>query len=74
MPAGQLAKDIEKMSDKAIASFAFTQLKKIFPHASDPVPVPIYFKSNFYRFCFETCYYSTSHHFQNTHPNDLKFF
>ncbi|KAD3641973.1 hypothetical protein E3N88_31197 [Mikania micrantha] len=37
MPAGQLAKDIEKMSDEAAASFAFLQLKKILPGASDPI-------------------------------------
>lgn len=39
MPAGQLAKDIEKMSDEAAANFAFMQLKKILPEASDPVMV-----------------------------------
>ncbi|KAK1388721.1 putative polyamine oxidase 2 [Heracleum sosnowskyi] len=37
MPAGQLARDIEKMSDEAAANFAFTQLKKILPDASDPI-------------------------------------
>ncbi|EEF40859.1 polyamine oxidase 2 [Ricinus communis] len=37
MPAGQLAKDIEKMSDEAAANFAFMQLKKILPEASDPI-------------------------------------
>ncbi|XP_065852416.1 polyamine oxidase 2-like [Euphorbia lathyris] len=37
MPAGQLAKDIEKMSDEAAASFAFMQLKKILPEASSPI-------------------------------------
>lgn len=37
MPAGQLARDIEKMSDEAAANFAFTQLKKILPDASSPV-------------------------------------
>lgn len=37
MPAGQLAKDIEKMSDEAAANFAFLQLKKILPEASAPV-------------------------------------
>ncbi|XP_024994102.1 probable polyamine oxidase 2 isoform X1 [Cynara cardunculus var. scolymus] len=37
MPAGKLAKDIEKMSDEAAASFAFTQLKKILPDASTPI-------------------------------------
>ncbi|PON89672.1 FAD/NAD(P)-binding domain containing protein [Trema orientale] len=37
MPAGQLAKDIEKMSDEAAANFAYTQLKKILPDASDPI-------------------------------------
>lgn len=37
MPAGQLAKDIEKMSDEAAANFAFMQLKKILPEASAPI-------------------------------------
>lgn len=37
MPAGKLARDIEKMSDEAAANFAFTQLKKILPDASVPV-------------------------------------
>lgn len=37
MPAGQLAEDLEKLSDEAAANFAFTQLKKILPDASDPV-------------------------------------
>lgn len=37
MPAGQLARDIEKMSDEAAANFAFMQLKKILPDASAPV-------------------------------------
>ncbi|KAL1810926.1 hypothetical protein ACET3Z_020991 [Daucus carota] len=37
MPAGQLARDIEKMSDEAAANFAFAQLKKILPDASDPI-------------------------------------
>ncbi|XP_068656831.1 polyamine oxidase 2-like isoform X2 [Aristolochia californica] len=37
MPAGQLAHDIEKMSDKAAANFAFLQLKQILPDASEPV-------------------------------------
>ncbi|GAB2233622.1 hypothetical protein Droror1_Dr00002848 [Drosera rotundifolia] len=37
MPAGKLAQDIEKMSDEAAASFAFTQLKKILPDASSPI-------------------------------------
>lgn len=37
MPAGQLARDIEKMSDETAANFAFTQLKKILPDASDPI-------------------------------------
>lgn len=37
MPAGQLAKDIEKMSNEAAANFAFTQLKRILPDASSPV-------------------------------------
>ncbi|XP_076906181.1 polyamine oxidase 2-like [Bidens hawaiensis] len=37
MSAGQLAKDTEKMSDEAAAGLAFIQLKKIVPHASDPI-------------------------------------
>ncbi|XP_028796149.1 polyamine oxidase 2 [Neltuma alba] len=37
MPAGQLARDIEKMSDEAAANFAFTQLQRILPEASSPI-------------------------------------
>ncbi|CAN1229388.1 Polyamine oxidase 2, partial [Linum perenne] len=37
MPAGQLARDIEKMSDEAAANFAVLQLKRILPDASPPV-------------------------------------
>ncbi|XVE83649.1 hypothetical protein DITRI_Ditri16bG0103400 [Diplodiscus trichospermus] len=37
MPAGQLAKDIEKMSDEAAADFAFMQLRRILPEASAPI-------------------------------------
>ncbi|XP_044492295.1 polyamine oxidase 2-like [Mangifera indica] len=37
MPAGQLAKEIEKMSDEAAANFAIMQLKKILPGASAPI-------------------------------------
>ncbi|KAF5731356.1 putative amine oxidase [Tripterygium wilfordii] len=37
MPAGQLAKDIEKMSDEAAANFAVMQLKKILPDATEPI-------------------------------------
>ncbi|XP_058218111.1 polyamine oxidase 2-like isoform X3 [Rhododendron vialii] len=37
MPAGQLARDIEKMSDETAANFAFIQLKKILPNASTPI-------------------------------------
>ncbi|XVE86233.1 hypothetical protein DITRI_Ditri18aG0019000 [Diplodiscus trichospermus] len=37
MPAGQLARDIEKMSDEAAADFAFMQLMKILPEASAPI-------------------------------------
>nr|KYP73321.1 putative polyamine oxidase 2 [Cajanus cajan] len=37
MPSGQLAKDIEKMSDEAAANFAFMQLKRILPDASSPI-------------------------------------
>ncbi|CAK9176462.1 unnamed protein product [Ilex paraguariensis] len=45
MPAGQLAHDIEKMSEEAAANFAFMQLKKILPNASSPV---ILLTSSFY--------------------------
>lgn len=37
MPAGQLAKDIEKMSDEAAANFAVLQLQRILPDALPPV-------------------------------------
>ncbi|XP_077243793.1 polyamine oxidase 2-like [Tasmannia lanceolata] len=37
MPAGRLAHDIEKMSDEAAANFAFLQLKRILPDASEPI-------------------------------------
>ncbi|RZC45409.1 hypothetical protein C5167_038360 [Papaver somniferum] len=37
MPAGRLAQDIEKMSDKDAANFAYMQLKKILPGASEPI-------------------------------------
>ncbi|KAL7086614.1 hypothetical protein ACP275_13G011500 [Erythranthe tilingii] len=37
MPSGQLARDIEKMSDEAAANFAFIQLKRILPNASEPI-------------------------------------
>ncbi|AQK81235.1 hypothetical protein ZEAMMB73_Zm00001d036513, partial [Zea mays] len=37
MPAGRLARDIEKMSDEAAAQFAFSQLKKILPNAAEPM-------------------------------------
>ena len=37
MPAGRLAHDIEKMSDEAAANFAFLQLRRILPDASEPV-------------------------------------
>lgn len=43
MPAGQLARDIEKMSDEAAANFAFLQLKRILPEASPPVNIYITF-------------------------------
>lgn len=36
MPAGQLADDIEKLSDEAAARFAVMQLRRVLPHASDP--------------------------------------
>ncbi|KAL0805767.1 hypothetical protein Bca101_098258 [Brassica carinata] len=37
MPAGQLARDIEKMSDESAVKFAFSQLQKILPDASSPI-------------------------------------
>ncbi|KAF3778948.1 putative polyamine oxidase 2 [Nymphaea thermarum] len=37
MPAGRLANDIEKLSDEAAVSFAFSQLKRILPDATDPI-------------------------------------
>ncbi|KAH0455608.1 hypothetical protein IEQ34_015640 [Dendrobium chrysotoxum] len=37
MPAGQLAHDLEKLTDEAAASFAFQQLKQILPDASKPI-------------------------------------
>ncbi|KAG8474781.1 hypothetical protein CXB51_031716 [Gossypium anomalum] len=37
MPAGQLARDIEKMSDEAAVEFAFMQLKKILQEACAPI-------------------------------------
>ncbi|KAI5069121.1 hypothetical protein GOP47_0015422 [Adiantum capillus-veneris] len=37
MPAGQLADDIEKLSDEAAARFAVVQLKRMLPGASDPL-------------------------------------
>lgn len=37
MPAGQLARDVEKMTDEAAASFAYFQLKKILPNACEPI-------------------------------------
>ncbi|CAA0808431.1 Probable polyamine oxidase 2 [Striga hermonthica] len=37
MPAGKLARDIEKMSDETAANFAFAQLKRILPNASEPI-------------------------------------
>lgn len=37
MPAGQLACDLQKLSDEEAANFAFTQLKRILPNACAPV-------------------------------------
>lgn len=39
MPAGQLARSIEKLSDEEAADYAFTQLRRILPNASAPVSV-----------------------------------
>ncbi|KAL6986724.1 Polyamine oxidase 2 [Sarracenia purpurea var. burkii] len=55
MPAGQLARDIEKMSDEAAANFAFIQLKKILPDASSPVTYFI-FASVMHIIFFETSF------------------
>jgi polyamine oxidase len=55
MPAGQLAKDIEKMSDEAAANFAYTQLKRILPNASAPVMLQLLFILLFLKF-FELTY------------------
>lgn len=48
MPAGRLAHDIEKMSDEAAAKFAFLQLKRILPDASEPVSIPCLLKAVMY--------------------------
>ncbi|KAI3897004.1 hypothetical protein MKX03_015828 [Papaver bracteatum] len=53
MPAGRLAHDIGKMSDAAAANFAFLQLKKVFPDASEPFCQLI--------FCFSPCAHLVSH-------------
>eukprot|EP00252_Welwitschia_mirabilis_P007574 TRINITY_DN1908_c0_g1_i1.p1 TRINITY_DN1908_c0_g1~~TRINITY_DN1908_c0_g1_i1.p1 ORF type:complete len:415 (-),score=90.38 TRINITY_DN1908_c0_g1_i1:249-1493(-) len=37
MPAGKLAKDLEKMTDEEATHFAVLQLKRILPHASQPI-------------------------------------
>ncbi|XP_059288953.1 polyamine oxidase 2-like isoform X2 [Lycium ferocissimum] len=37
MPSGQLARDIEKLSDEDAANFAFKQLQRILPNATTPV-------------------------------------
>ncbi|CAN4084572.1 unnamed protein product [Withania somnifera] len=37
MPAGQLARDIEKLSDEDAANFAYKQLQRILPNASTPI-------------------------------------
>ncbi|XP_070037368.1 polyamine oxidase 2-like isoform X2 [Nicotiana tomentosiformis] len=36
MPAGQLARDIEKLSDEDAANFAFKQLQRILPNSTTP--------------------------------------
>lgn len=48
MPAGQLAREIEKMSDEEAANFAHTQLQRILPNASAPVSVCILCFTNIY--------------------------
>lgn len=42
MAAGNLAKDLEKLSDEATANFVMLQLKKMFPNAPDPVSIHRY--------------------------------
>lgn len=42
MAAGNLAKDLEKLSDEATANFVMLQLKKMFPDAPDPVSIHLY--------------------------------
>ncbi|PHT75764.1 Polyamine oxidase 3 [Capsicum annuum] len=37
MPAGHLARDIEKMSDEDAANFAYKQLQRILPNATTPI-------------------------------------
>eukprot|EP00257_Ricinus_communis_P019943 XP_015579069.1 probable polyamine oxidase 4 [Ricinus communis] len=37
MAAGRFAYDLEKLSDESAATFVMLQLKKMFPHATDPV-------------------------------------
>ncbi|CAI9754467.1 unnamed protein product [Fraxinus pennsylvanica] len=37
MPAGKLAREIEKLSDEAAANVAFMQLQKLLPNASPPI-------------------------------------
>ncbi|XP_022850415.1 probable polyamine oxidase 2 [Olea europaea var. sylvestris] len=37
MPAGQLARDVEKLSDEEAANVAFRQLLKLLPNASPPI-------------------------------------
>ena len=58
MPAGQLAEDIEKLSDEAAANFAFTQLKKILPDASEPV-----------RFLLSNISFATGHRIMHTNKD-----
>lgn len=50
MAAGRFAYDLEKLSDEAAASFVMSQLKKMFPNATEPVSP--FFKHNYFRIHF----------------------
>lgn len=56
MPAGQLARDIEKLSDEDAANFAFKQLQRILPNATTPVMLQFLHAPVFYCWSLYTCY------------------
>jgi polyamine oxidase len=58
MPAGRLARDIEKMSDEAAAQFAFSQLRKILPNAAEPVSILTVVSNTMYQKCRYAISYS----------------